>query len=150
MTARDDDTLTAGQLAAIEKKYDTALATRDNGPLLSRALYAVSIAFALYHVYTAGFGTPVDYLHMGIHLAGLFILIFAGFPFLRTAYSLVRKPDRWWRFGSVPLHDWVFMALGVAAALFLTLSWRGLTVFGYAIPEQALRQGDPSDRKSVV
>ncbi len=150
MSADADRTLTADELAAIEKKYDSALNTRDNGPLLSRALYAVSIAFALYHLYTAGFGTPVDYLHMGIHLSGLFILIFAGFPLFRTAYSLVRKPDQWWRFGNVPLYDWVFMALGIAAAMFLTLSWRGLDLFGIRIPEQALRQGDPTTPDIVL
>ncbi len=150
MSADADRTLTADELAEIEKKYDTALNTRDNGPVLSRALYAVSIAFALYHLYTAGFGTPVDYLHMGIHLSGLFILIFAGFPLFRTAYSLARKPDRWWRFGNVPFYDWVFMIAGIAAAMFLTLSWRGLDLFGFNIPEQALRQGNPTTPDIVL
>ena len=37
----------------------------------------------------------------------------------------------------------MFAACGVAAALFLSLSWTGLTVFGIDVPEQALRQGDP-------
>ncbi len=144
MTVDPDRTLTADELAEIEKKYDTALNTRDNGPTLSRVLYFISIAFALYHLWTAGFGTPVDHEHMGIHLAGLFILIFAGFPLFRTAGALDHKPDRWWRYGSVPLYDWVFMVIGIMAAFFLTLSWRGLDIFGYKIAEQALRQGDPS------
>jgi TRAP transporter 4TM/12TM fusion protein len=128
----------------LEKKYDTALATRDNGLLLRRVLYYVAIAFALYHIYTAGFGTPVEHEHMGIHLSGLFILIFTGFPFVRTQSALEYRPNSLARWGNVPIYDWAFIAIGVSAALFLTLSWTGLTVFGYEIPEQALRQGDPT------
>ena len=50
----------------LEKKFDTALATRDNGPVLTRVLYFAAIAFAVYHIWTAGFGTPVEHEHMGI------------------------------------------------------------------------------------
>ena len=52
--------------------------TRDNGPVLAKILYWFAIAFAFYHIYTAGFGTPADHEHMGVHLAGLFIMIFAA------------------------------------------------------------------------
>ncbi len=128
----------------LEKQYDSALATRDNGAGLSRVLYYVAIAFALYHIWTAGFGTPVEHEHMGIHLAGLFIMIFASFPLVRTQSALEYRKNTLWRYGNVPLYDWLFAAIGVAAALFLAVSWTGLTVFGYEIPEQALRQGDPS------
>ncbi|MCP4979471.1 MAG: TRAP transporter fused permease subunit, partial [Gammaproteobacteria bacterium] len=93
---------------------------------------------------TAGFGTPVDHLHMGIHLTGLFILIFASFPFIRTQSALELRQATLWRWGNIPVYDWLFAAVGVTAALFLALSWSGLTLFGYEIPEQALRQGAPS------
>ena len=73
---------------ALEKQYDSSLVTRDNGVGLARVLYYVAIAFAFYHMYTAGFGTPVDHEHMGIHLAGLFIMIFVGFPLVRTQNAL--------------------------------------------------------------
>ncbi len=128
---------------ALEKQYDSSLVTRDNGAGLARVLYWVAIAFAFYHIYTAGFGTPVDHEHMGIHLAGLFIMIFIGFPLVRTQSALEYKKNTWWRWGNVPVYDWVFATLGVAAALFLALSWTGLTAFGLDVPEQALRQGDP-------
>ena len=127
----------------LEKKYDTSLVTRDNGPGLARILYFVAIAFAFYHIYTAGFGTPVDHEHMGIHLAGLFIMIFLGMPLIRTQSALEFQPNTWWRWGNVPIYDWVFAAVGVMSALFLALSWTGLTAFGLDVPEQALRQGDP-------
>ena len=57
--------LDAHQLEELEKKYDSALNTRDNGPTLTRAIYWATILFAAYHVWTAGFGTPVDHVHMG-------------------------------------------------------------------------------------
>jgi TRAP transporter 4TM/12TM fusion protein len=128
----------------LEKKYDTALVTRDNGAVLKRILYFVAIAFALYHIWTAGFGTPVEHVHMGIHLTGLFIMIFALFPLIRTQSALEYDDSSWWRIGNVPLYDWAFAVIGVTAALFLAWSWTGLIIFGYEIPEQALRQGDPS------
>ena len=128
----------------LEKKFDSALATRDNGPGLNRLLYFGAIAFALYHIWTAGFGTPVEHQHMGIHLTGLFILIFTGFPLLRRKNALEYRPNGLLRWGNVPAYDWLCAVLGVMAALFLTVSWNGLDLFGYKIMEQALRQGDPS------
>lgn len=128
----------------LEKKYDTALATRDNGPVVSKIIYAAAIAFALYHIWTAGFGTPPEHEHMGVHLTGLFILIFASFPLIRTQSALEYHPSTLLRWGNVPIYDWFFALVGVMAALFLTVSWNGLNVFGYEISEQALRQGDPS------
>jgi TRAP transporter 4TM/12TM fusion protein len=136
--------LDAKAAETLEKQYDTALATRDNGPIASRALYFAAIAFAVYHVWTAGFGTPVEHVHMGLHLTGLFILIFAGFPLIRTQSALEYRPGTRFRWGNVPAFDWLFAVVGVVASLFLAVSWTGLTVLGYEIPEQALRQGDPS------
>jgi TRAP transporter 4TM/12TM fusion protein len=128
----------------LEKEFDTSLATRAHGRLLTRALYYGSIVFAIYHFYTAGFGTPVEHEHMGFHLTGLFILIFLSFPLIRTQRAIELQPNTWWRWGNVPFYDWLFAGLGVLAALFLSISWRGLDFMGLKIPEQALRQGDPS------
>ena len=143
MTEQPTGKLDIEAAEALEKQYDTSLITRDNGAGLARALYYVAIAFAFYHMYTAGFGTPVDHTHMGIHLSGLFILIFAGMPLFRTQSALEYRKNNWWRWGNVPIYDWVFAAVGIMAALFLTLSWTGLTAFGLDVSEQALRQGDP-------
>ena len=134
----------------LEKKYDSALAIRQHGPLLTRILYVFTIIFALYHFYTAGFGTPAEHEHMGYHLTGLFILIFASFPLFKTENALSRHANVWWRWGNVPIYDWIFAALGVTAALFLAVSWSGLNLFGYEIAEQALRQGDPSPPDIVL
>jgi TRAP transporter 4TM/12TM fusion protein len=81
---------------------------------------------------------------MGIHLAGLFLFIFVGFPLIKTARSLEWQGPRALSPGNVPLYDWALAGLAMAAALFLWLSWRGFAGFGFDIPEQALRQGNPT------
>ena len=129
--------LTQEQLDEIEKKYDTALNTRKYGQTLGPYVYWATVAFAIYHIWTAGFGTPVDYVHMGAHLAGLFLFIFIGFPMVKTAYNLAYNPSALKPF-NVPLYDWVFLILGMAASLFLWFSWRGVGFLG--VPEQMLRQ----------
>lgn len=134
-------TYDAEAAAELEKKYDTALNTRDNGPVLTRLLYWATLVFAGYHVWTAGFGTPVDHVHMGIHLTGLFLFIFAGFPLIKSASALAYRTGGG-RIGNVPLYDWALMITGIAAALFLWVSWRGLEFAD--IPEQMLRQGNPA------
>lgn len=131
-------------LEELEKKYDSALNTRDNGPTLTKVIYWATIAYALYHLWTAGFGTPVDHVHMGIHLAGLFLFIFVGFPLIKSARSLEWRGKSVWAPGNVPLYDWALTGLAMASSLFLWLSWRGFTGFGFDLPEQALRQGNPS------
>lgn len=139
-----DTQLSQEELDAIEKKYDTSLNTRDNGPILSKVFYWAAVAFALYHIWTAGFGTPVDHVHMGIHLSGLFFFIFVGFPLLKTAKSLAYNPIPIVKPGNVPIYDWIIMIVSILAALFLWFSWRGFDLFGFSVPEQMLRQGNPT------
>lgn len=139
-----DTTLDQQTLEELEKKYDSALNTRDNGPLLTKLIYWGTIVFALYHLWTAGFGTPVDHVHMGIHLTGLFLFIFVGFPLIKSSKSLEYRGSSAFMPGNVPLYDWVALILASAASLFLWVSWRGFTGFGFEIPEQTFRQGNPS------
>ncbi|MDT8326724.1 MAG: TRAP transporter fused permease subunit [Roseovarius sp.] len=145
-----EHSLDAKALEELEKKYDSALNTRDNGPLLKKVGYWAAIIFALYHIWTAGFGTPVDHVHMGIHLAGLYFFIFISFPLIRTASSLHYKGPSAMAPGNVPLYDWALIVLSVIAALFLWVSWRGFTGFGLDIPEQTLRQGNPTTTDVVL
>ena len=60
----------------LEEKYDSGLQTRPISPFLVKLTFAFSIIFAFYHYITAGTGVPVDYWHMGSHLAGVITLIF--------------------------------------------------------------------------
>jgi len=140
----DSNTLDARALEELEKKYDSSLSVRDNGPLLTPFLYWASVAFALYHLWTAGFGTPVDYAHMGMHLSGLFLFIFCGFPLLKLTGWEEHKPDSRFSPGNVPLYDWIIMLLAMSSTAFLWVSWNGISLFGIDVPEQMLRQGNPT------
>ena len=128
----------------LEQKYESALQFRDTGPFISRLLYFISLIFAGYHIWSAGFGTPVDYIHMGLHLAGLFLFIFIGFPMYQKLKNNQISSHKA-TFLNVPIYDWFLLILGVSAALWLGFSWRGLNLLGYIIPEQALRQGNPTE-----
>lgn len=81
---------------------------------------------------------------MGIHLSGLYLFIFCSFPLLKKESAMQYRPIRWLRPGSVPLYDWITLTLAIAAALFLWVSWRGIDAFHLFIPEQMLRQGNPT------
>ncbi len=148
MMADSSEKLDVAAAEELERRYDSGLALRATEPLLSRVLFVLAIAYALYHYLTAGFGLPVDFWHMGLHLAGLFILIFTGFPILALKGAKDLKPRSLWRPGNVPLYDWLCALLGVLAALYLGFSWYGLDfeVLGWSfqLKEQALRQGDPA------
>ena len=133
--------LSEEELARIEREHDEGAATRPVGPLTGRILRGVALTFAIYHYLTAGFGLPADHWHMGWHLAGLFILIYAFFPILKTSSAFTMKTGSL-RFGNIPVLDLVLMVLGVSAALYLGLAWRGVPLFG--IEEQTFRMGNPN------
>lgn len=101
----------------------------------------VALAFAAYHYYTAGFGLPTDHWHMGWHLTGLFILIYALFPVLRTTGLMTDRPSVF-RIGNIPVYDIILMILGVSASLYLGMAWHGIPALG--IEEQSFRMGNPN------
>ena len=130
----------------LERQYDSGLNLRPVSPWLATAFSYTAIIFAIYHYVTAGIGVPVDYWHMGIHLTGLFFLVFVGFPFLRSADAMTLRKDRPLAIGNVPIFDWLCAIAGALAALYLGFSWLGVNIpaIGFELPEQALRQGDPA------
>ena len=141
--SRSDDSRdpTADELSAIEQKFDEGSATRHVTPEFGRFLRIVALAFAVYHYLTAGFGLPPDHWHLGWHLAGLFILIYALFPAIKTKTAFNLKTGAL-RLGGVPYHDLLLIALGVAASLYLGIAWRGIPLLG--IEEQTFRMGNPN------
>lgn len=133
--------LTAEQLSAIEQEFDDVGRNRPVSGGLSKLLSIFALVYASYHFITAGFGLPVDYWHMGWHLCGLFILIYAFYPIYKSTNAFELRSSAF-RPGNVPLYDWLFMLLGCASALYVGLAWRGIDWLG--ISEQTFRQGNPN------
>ena len=50
---------------------------RRPAPRVRKVLWALALLFAAYHVATAGFGVPVQRLHIALHLSGIAIFAFA-------------------------------------------------------------------------
>ena len=136
----------------LEKKYDTSLQTRAISPLLLKFTFAFSIVFAAYHYINAGTGVPIDYWHMGTHMAGVILLVFIGFPAIRGLKHQEFRGNTWWRYGNVPVWDWIFIIFGISAAYYVGITWYEINfeVLGlkFQLPEQVLRQGNPAKRMS--
>ncbi len=131
----------------LEKKYDSALQTRTIGPWLVKFVFLFSLIFAGYHYVTAGIGVPVDYWHMGFHMSGVILLVFISFPMFKRDRNQPLNENNWWRFGNVPIWDWVFIVAGIVTSLYIGVTWYAVdvTVFGVHIQmvDQVMRQGDP-------
>ncbi|MHC8509447.1 MAG: TRAP transporter permease [Rhodospirillales bacterium] len=143
----DGGELSAEELAAVEEEYEEGGSMRQVAPGAAFALRGVAITFAVYHYLTAGFALPADHWHMGWHLSGLFILVYAFCPIFRrrpghAAEGEFGGPVRAPRIGGIPVYDLVLMFLGVAAALYLGAAWRGVEWLG--IEEQTFRMGNPN------
>ena len=132
----------------LEQKYDSGLHTRAVGPWLVKFSFVFSILFAAYHYITAGIGVPVDYWHMGVHMSGVILLVFIGYPMIKGDHAWEHHPNSWWRYGNVPIWDWLLIAAGVASSLYIGITWYEIdfTFLGqrYQLAEQVIRQGDPA------
>lgn len=132
----------------LEKKYDSSFHTRPLSPLLGKISIVFSIVFAAYHYVTAGIGVPVDYWHMGVHMSGVIFLVFLAYPMFKAKGSADGSSQTLGRFGNVPLLDWLFIVVGIAASLYIGVTWYEIKfeLFGieFFLPEQVIRQGDPA------
>ena len=132
----------------LEKKYDSGLQTRVIGPYLVKFTYYFSILFAAYHYITAGIGVPIDYWHMGSHMAGVMVLVFIGFPAFRGKQAGQLRPNSWWIYGNVPIWDWLLIVAGVTAAYYVGITWYEIDFefLGgrFQLPDQVMRQGNPA------
>ncbi len=131
----------------LEEKYDSGLQTRELGPWMVHFTYGFSILFAVYHYVTAGIGVPVDYWHMGFHMSGVILLVFIGFPALKSANAMELNSNTWWRYANVPIWDWVLIAAGISSSLYIGITWYEINFeflgMQYNLPEQVIRQGNP-------
>ena len=133
---------------ALEEKYDSGLHTRAVAAPLVSFTFVFSILFAAYHYITAGIGVPIDYWHMGFHMSGVIVLVFIGYPLLKNDRAWDMHPNTWWRYGNVPIWDWLLIVAGISASLYVGVTWYAIdfTFVGYhfSLPDQVMRQGDPA------
>ena len=136
------------KIEELEEKLDSGLHTRAIGPWLIKFTFVFSVVFAAYHYITAGIGVPIDYWHMGFHMSGVILLVFIGFPAIKGRRAWELNRNSWWRYGNVPLWDWLFIVIGVFAALYIGITWYETDInflgFHFNLPEQVLRQGNPA------
>jgi len=97
-------------------------------PMASVALKTVTvllITLSAFHYYTAGFGLLREATHRSVHLAfvlGLIFLVFAS-----SKKEGVQRVPSWHHPLGLPLYDWVFALLAVAASLYIPYVFDGLT-----------------------
>ena len=80
--------------------------------------------------------------------ARVILLVFIGFPAIRGKTTWKMHPNSWWRYGNVPVWDWLFVVVGVSAALYIGVTWYETDInflgLHFNLPEQVLRQGNPA------
>ncbi len=117
--------------AELEAKYDSEMRFR---PMANVALTTVTfllIALSAFHYYTAGFGLLREATHRGVHLAFVLGLIFLVFAFNKKEGE--HRGASWHHPFGLPLYDWFFALLAVAAALYIP----------YVFDDLAFRIGNP-------
>lgn len=118
MTDTPDRTLTAEELAEIERKYDPETAFRSTGPKLAVLITTALVAMSVYHFYEAGIQPIRELLHRGIHLAFVLGLTFLVFGWRKQPAG---APPPRFAIQGVPIPDLIFAVLAIGAALYLPL-----------------------------
>lgn len=133
----------AKRIEELEAQYDPEMSFRAVAPWLRRLITWSLVALGLYHFYTAGFGIPREQWHKGIHLAAVLALIFMSFGVTRAATA---RPTRAGMLtpGGVPLYDWLLAILALAAALYVPITFIGIS-WPIELEEMNFRIGSPAD-----
>src|SRR5262245_53391113 len=143
------------RLRLLEQQYDAERQTRAVTTGARWFAYVFLVVFGIYHYWTAGFGVPVDYWHMGIHLGGVLLMTFLLYPSRKIAIGARTAVERGrFRLGGVSIADWALGILGAATALYIGFTWEGLNLdllgWRLKLPEQAMRQGNPAPLDIVM
>lgn len=105
------------------EKYDSEYRYRsfDRG-VIRWAIRVLAIAFSLYHLYTAFFGTPPTLIHRSLHVAGILALIFLLYP---ATNKLSRR--------RLPWYDVILALLGIATSIYMIAEFERL-IFRQGMP----------------
>lgn len=103
---------------AVVDKYDVESRTRTfKSILMLRIITIFAVFVALYHLYTAYFGTPPTLIHRSIHVSAILILIFLIYPPLKDLSS------KWWYVPDVGL-----AALSMMPTAYLMLNYENIAL----------------------
>ena len=78
---------------AKEDKLDRSSGKRDLNKYMSIIVTIITVTMALYHLYTARYGTPVALKHRSLHVGFVFVLIFIIYPFNKSKKKYVKFVD---------------------------------------------------------
>lgn len=106
MTTTDDPETRDGPAPSDDSESETKQ-KRDLTGLTRYVAVAVAVIAGLYHIYTAGFGTPGAFINRPLHLAFVTILAFLLFP--------GRSADT----DGVPWYDWLAILISVPSILYI-------------------------------
>ena len=101
-----------------EETYDPSVAFRLTGPIVGIIVTALLVAMSVYHYYATGFGLLRELVHRSIHLSFVLGLIFLVFGFSKR-HTRTLSPRSWYCYGGVPVWDFVFAVVTVAAVMYL-------------------------------
>lgn len=131
----------ARRIEQLEAQFDPEMNFRVVDPWLRVFTTWALVALGLYHFYTAGFGIPREQWHKGIHLAAVLALIFLNFGITRASER--KGTAGLMRPGGVPLGDWLLAILAFAAALYVPVTFTGLS-WPFELEEMNFRIGAPA------
>ncbi len=132
----------ARRIEALEAQYDPEMNFRPVAPWLQKGIAWSLVTLGLYHFYTAGFGIPREQWHKGIHLGVVLALIFMSFGASKRASRTLRQPGVLAP-GGVPAIDWLLAILALMAALYVPMTFTGLT-WPIALTTMNFRIGSPT------
>jgi TRAP transporter 4TM/12TM fusion protein len=113
-------TLSAAELAEIERKFDPETAFRPVGPRIGPLITGLLAIMSIYHFYASGFALIPELMHRAIHLSFVLGLVFLLFSWRKSSQGEL-LPNRWYRVEGIPYLDMLLAVLAVGAAMYLPL-----------------------------
>ena len=113
-------TLSAAELAEIERKFDPETAFRPVGPRIGPLITGLLAIMSIYHFYASGFALIPELMHRAIHLSFVLGLVFLLFSWRKSSQNEL-LPNRWYRVEGIPYLDMLLAMLAVGAAMYLPL-----------------------------
>ncbi|WP_209427597.1 TRAP transporter permease [Pararhodobacter sp. SW119] len=107
-----DPALSAAEMEALVRKYDSETNFRRLGGLTGAVVTVLCITLSLFHIYTAGYGLLNEVMHRSVHMAFIMPLVFLLFPRVRA-----ERRGRAWGFGLAFAGLYVFLGWTLAQAL---------------------------------